>query len=52
MLSMALFSAGSGGDSTGVPGTVRRSHRLRGDNGGGLKRQNPFRFLSDVASAV
>jgi len=36
----------------GVPGTVRRSHRLRGDNGGGLKRQNPFRFLSDVASAV
>ncbi|CAJ1334264.1 unnamed protein product [Effrenium voratum] len=28
----------------GVPGTVRESWRLKGDNDGGLKRLNPFRL--------
>ena len=31
----------------GRVGTVRRSRRLRGDNGGGLVRRNPFRFVDE-----
>jgi len=31
----------------GRVGAVRRSRRLRGDNGGGLVRRNPFRFVEE-----
>lgn len=31
----------------GLPGFVRQSFRLKGDNGGGLPRRNPFRWPDD-----
>lgn len=36
--------------ATGEAGYVRVSSRLQGDNGGGLKRRNPFRFPDEVSA--